>query len=758
MKLLKRSLFIILTIFSFIAVSLSLNIRTIASSSTYYNGLSSQYGSTLKSSLRSLISTTHTYITSYDDCKDPAIVKKTDGDPNNSNNIILFWSEISRNGAWDGGTSWNREHVWPQSQGWFTTSGAGADLHHIRPVDMSVNSTHNNHPYGEVSGGSYVKTGTANGSKTTECKYANSVFEPGDDKKGDTARIIFYLLVRYSQSDSYSITNVATSMDLLLEWNNADPVDSSEVRRNEAVYDIQGNRNPFIDNSNYANLIWGGATPDDNPSSGSGSTSGGSSSGVLPTTNLVAIFDFGSKDSTKTDEYTQDGDNTTTYSETYGSYSLSLSNMSRVYQGSYDALGNSCLKIGVSAEIGTFTFSVPSNVDSVVIRVAGYKSNTAAISINGGASQSISTYSANGEYTNVTIDTSSNKTIVFSTLSTGYRCKVDAIAYYSTSGDIELPSYTVEDALNAFTNESTKSSLFLNYDDYSYNYSTTEKYSYTFSSKIYTSQTTKTLDSMNWELENDGGYYGYNSTKGHQIGSANNPATEVIFRTEDMQYGVTSATIYASGANDIVGEISVYVGTRKLGTTKTLTSSNKAYTFTSTTPLDGRVKVRITQTSSVAIYVKSLSFTHTVTNSAEGYSLNYAAMKFGTCIDKNIYETLSEQGATWGVEYYKGTVTDWSNVQSTKVKCTPAQVSQMGDTQTNNNGMFYQFALVLNNISYNDLDTKVSARAYVIIDGVTYYMKSTTYSVRDLVSVYLNSSNGSSYSQYSGIFQHLLYY
>ena len=71
------------------------------------------------------------------------------------------------------------------------------------------------------------------------------------------ARIIFYLLVRYSESDSISITNVAKSMDMLLRWNELDPVDDKEIRRNEAVFKIQGNRNPFIDYSHLAKKIWG---------------------------------------------------------------------------------------------------------------------------------------------------------------------------------------------------------------------------------------------------------------------------------------------------------------------------------------------------------------------------------------------------------------------------------------------------------------------------------------------------------------------
>ena len=269
-----KILIILLLVFSLFVSVFVFNTPVIASSDYYSSISSSETGDDLKSSLRSLITSTHKTKTSYDDCSDPSIVEKTDGDPNNPGNIILFWSGLSIESTWDSGKSWNREHVWPQSQGWFGTSGAGSDLHHIRPTDASVNSSHGNYPYGVVSGGKYVSLSSTNGGTATDAKVGGSIFEPGDSKKGDCARIIFYLLVRYEDSDNYSITNVATSMDLLLEWNNNDPVDASEIRRNNAVYDIQGNRNPFIDNNNYVDLIWGdGTSTDDNNQSGNTSSS-----------------------------------------------------------------------------------------------------------------------------------------------------------------------------------------------------------------------------------------------------------------------------------------------------------------------------------------------------------------------------------------------------------------------------------------------------------------------------------------------------
>lgn len=214
-----------------------LNLTVITNRIGYYSSITESSGNSLKLQLRTLITSTHKKILSYNDLK--VYTAKTDVDPNNPNNIILFYSRKSVSSKWDGGNTWNREHVWPQSKSWFTTSGAGADIHHLRPTNPTINSSRGNKPYGETTNG--------------------SMFEPNDEVKGDVARILFYLLVRYQESDSYSITKAASSMRMLLEWNRLDPVDNLEITRNEEAAKIQGNRNPFIDNYLYAEMIWASA-------------------------------------------------------------------------------------------------------------------------------------------------------------------------------------------------------------------------------------------------------------------------------------------------------------------------------------------------------------------------------------------------------------------------------------------------------------------------------------------------------------------
>lgn len=205
--------------------------NTYTGPNNYYKNAVGKEGNDLKLALRTIISVTK-HTESYEDLKKD--LQKADASPTNSNKILLFYLRTECNSAWDGGNTWNREHIWPQSKGWFTTSGAGADLHHLRAADPDENSRRGNKPYGTASG----------------------YYEPKDEVKGDVARILFYLLVRYQESDRYQITVVAQSMKMLLDWNELDPVDSIEQHRNEVAYSIQGNRNPFIDYSDYAYYIW----------------------------------------------------------------------------------------------------------------------------------------------------------------------------------------------------------------------------------------------------------------------------------------------------------------------------------------------------------------------------------------------------------------------------------------------------------------------------------------------------------------------
>jgi endonuclease I len=166
------------------------------------------------------------------------------------------------------GDCFNREHSWPQS--WFNSNTPMvSDLFHVYPTDGKVNGIRSNFPYGKVA---IATTTTTNGSKLGPCAspgYAGTVFEPIDTYKGDFARTYFYMTTRYYTEDaSWSTSSSSTTSTfksdlkpwtilLMMKWDSLDPVSAKEIARNNAVYAIQGNRNPFIDNPAYVQAMFG---------------------------------------------------------------------------------------------------------------------------------------------------------------------------------------------------------------------------------------------------------------------------------------------------------------------------------------------------------------------------------------------------------------------------------------------------------------------------------------------------------------------
>ena len=166
--------------------------------------------------------------------------------------------------------TYNREHSWPKS--WANeTSPHYTDLFHIYPTQAYSNSNRSNLPYGEVALGQATYT-SANGTKKGPARsglgYTGTVFEPIDEYKGDFARTYFYISTRYYGEDgSWDDVEMADGCELkewavnmLIEWHEDDPVSTKETIRNDAVYVIQGNRNPFIDHPEYVDSIWGSST------------------------------------------------------------------------------------------------------------------------------------------------------------------------------------------------------------------------------------------------------------------------------------------------------------------------------------------------------------------------------------------------------------------------------------------------------------------------------------------------------------------
>ncbi|MDO4565364.1 MAG: endonuclease [Clostridia bacterium] len=228
---------------------------------TYYNGFSNTVDEMKAMSGSALISYLETALngksTSYGNQRN--LFVNSDADVTVSGNILLFFSAASVNGTWDSGSTYNREHVWAKSKG---GGNAENDLHHIRPTNPRTNSIHGNYDYGTVDRTKSYNTWTETGGQTQGAVtgyYGISTYndktcwEPSDEFKGDTARILAYVYVQfYSDCQSY-FSSVVDSYKTLLEWNAADPVDEWEMARNNYVQTLQNNRNIFID---YPELMW----------------------------------------------------------------------------------------------------------------------------------------------------------------------------------------------------------------------------------------------------------------------------------------------------------------------------------------------------------------------------------------------------------------------------------------------------------------------------------------------------------------------
>lgn len=249
--------------------------QTGAPSAPYYNGFNwTLTGMSLKNALATKITTTHTNYLPYI----WNATQAADVDPSNSSNVLLLYGfsnttcptstadgndHRSRNIFYNGGGNsceWNREHVYAKSLGTPAlddsgVSDAGEDAHHLRACDVDRNGNRGSLKFSAGSGNS----GTVPGG-----------WYPGDEWKGDVARMMMYMYLRYptqclpiNVGTGDTVSTDTNMIQLFLQWNAEDPVSQYEDYRNtyhgntSNTY-AQGNRNPFIDNPYLATVIWGG--------------------------------------------------------------------------------------------------------------------------------------------------------------------------------------------------------------------------------------------------------------------------------------------------------------------------------------------------------------------------------------------------------------------------------------------------------------------------------------------------------------------
>ena len=273
---------------------LCISFLTFSQESYYQDVDKSLFGVALKDALTAKITTTHTntleYTSSGPDVWDAT--RATDENPENTNEVVLFYgweagndqditNDSYRNkNLQDNGSGadfvWNREHIFPKSLAnpILNTDdpGPSTDAHHLRAADRGRNSARNNRKYGRGTGNSNYSTidfhEGLDGPNT-------AAWYPGDQWKGDAARMIMYMYVRYGSICLPTAVGVGSPeftedemIDLFLQWNVEDPVSTIEIARNTyhentSNYAAQGNRNPFVDNPYLATRIWGGNSAED---------------------------------------------------------------------------------------------------------------------------------------------------------------------------------------------------------------------------------------------------------------------------------------------------------------------------------------------------------------------------------------------------------------------------------------------------------------------------------------------------------------
>ena len=246
----------------------------------YYDQANNLSGDDLKEALHQIISNhvIFPYTSNSTDTWD--ILMESDQDPNENNNMILVYTGRSQDKGYRDGTgnysqyengngtqsnSWNREHIWPKSHGFpDEDDNAYTDVHNLKPCDRSVNSSRATKDF-DFGGNQH--------SEASDCLTDSDSWEPPNYVKGDIARILFYMVVRYDpgfdhenntfdlELVDYTTPNntepILGKLSSLLDWHLSDPVDDFEMNRNEIIFGYQENRNPFIDHPNLVNYLWG---------------------------------------------------------------------------------------------------------------------------------------------------------------------------------------------------------------------------------------------------------------------------------------------------------------------------------------------------------------------------------------------------------------------------------------------------------------------------------------------------------------------
>jgi endonuclease I len=229
--------------------------------------------SQLKAALQELVSSPHMVIPYTHGTKADTwdALKDLDADPANASNVVLIYKQTSEPADKSGVASgWNREHLWPQSYGVGSTGADTSDVHALRPADWNVNAARGNLPFSWCNVSTKCRDVPAHPEAHASTGKDSSVFMPPVQVRGDVARALMYMAVRYDGSDKDTTalrladcpcptTSTMGVLSVLLQWHALDPPSPLEIARNDRVCrKYQGNRNPFVDKPLLAARVFGG--------------------------------------------------------------------------------------------------------------------------------------------------------------------------------------------------------------------------------------------------------------------------------------------------------------------------------------------------------------------------------------------------------------------------------------------------------------------------------------------------------------------
>ena len=501
-------------------------------------------------------------------------------------------------------------------------------------------------------------------------RLSTTYFEPNDISKGDVARILMYLYMHYSNENSLNtheyagaliITNIVytskgtsqAAWDLLCKWNEADPVDAWEVERHKKCVAMTGVRNPFIDHPEFADMIW------DKSYSGSGALKDSGSSNDADYTGLLQEYYNNGVYTKKTNINLKESasvelsdyfhgevaqDRTTYYNDDY----LLMGDL----DGGFDEINSGYRNNG--SDMKHFTYQNGKVIDDYTVEDTDIHSFYVTMDKLKSTSYLDSSWS-NGEH-NVT---SRNDKYLADFLAFTAPCLTDAVlstnylTYYGMKLKIEELSNSIGDylSLKMYVDSSDRgkvdTDLLLSeariykgnhsFDDSnlspdntsggsgnqsggsssgsdsggSSNSGTTtptkQSYIYTFTSKVFSSESTQTLGDKNWRVSGtDNAYFGYNGTRGHQFGSAAAPFIDLNITVTTKFTNITSVYITTGGAKGTEATLKMQMGDVVYGE-RSLQETNKTFMFTPG-GASGQVSFKFHQAKSVAvaIYVKEI--------------------------------------------------------------------------------------------------------------------------------------------------------